>query len=272
MISPTGFLPHLLHHLPPSLAMALLAFFCLSGVSGAELQPSARGEQGVRVLFAGDSLMEKLGPQLQEPLTRHLNWVCLPIGRKSTGLCRPDFYNWPAVLREKLQDFRPHLVVMWVGTNDNQNVYGEKTGGLLTPAWKKAYYRKMLEIITLCQQFHARLILMGPPAVGDARVDEELKHINLLMQRVCHHHRVPYLNVRSILADRQGGYIQHFSNRQGEPVAIRTKDHVHITDAGNNLVIRKLYPLMLNTLNSTTRTQPGATSPSAIRGRKAAAR
>ncbi len=225
--------------------VTVLVFFCLTGHSHAQ-QHSATN---VRVLFAGDSLMESMGPQMQPALTEHLHWSCRPIGKKSTGLCRPDFYNWPVVLEKNLQEFHPHLVVMWVGTNDNQNVRGVKTGGLLTDTWKKAYCLKMQEIIHLCRQYRARLIFIGPPAVGKARVDAELKQINQLMQDYCSQQHIPFLNVRPIFSDKNGSYIQKLRNKNGELVAIRTKDQVHITPAGNNLVMKQLYPLMQKTLN-----------------------
>ncbi len=232
----------------------------------AGLAPAAQQKASARVLFAGDSLMEKLGPQVEPALTVHLNWSCLPIGKRSTGLCRPDFYNWPAVLEKNLRDFRPHLVVMWVGTNDNQNVYGVKTGGLLTEAWKNAYHRKMLEIIRLCQKYQARLIFIGPPVVEDAKVDAELKQITGVMGVVCRHYRIPFLDARPIFSDRQGRYVRQMVNKQGKPVAIRTKDGVHITDAGNNLVMKQLYPLMRRTLGyDSTRRRTSSTS---IRGGK----
>ncbi len=244
--------------------IVLLLFLAAAGSASAAQQLAVRGMSHARVLFAGDSLMEKLGPQVQPTLAKHLQWTCLPIGKKSTGLCRPDFYNWPVVLEKNLKSFRPHLVVMWVGTNDNQNVHGVKTGGLLTPEWQKAYYRKMYEIISLCQKYKAKLIFIGPPTVGDPKVDAELRQINQVMKRMCQHHRIPFLDVRPIFADRKGRYVQRLQNWEGQWVDIRTKDQVHITDAGNNLVMQQLYPLMLQTLNGSSAKR--SSSASSIRG------
>ncbi len=243
-------------------AAALLALCCLAGPASAAPQLAVKGVGKARVLLAGDSLMESLGPQMQPMLTEELRWSCLPIGKKSTGLCRPDFYNWPAVLEKNLQAFRPNLVVMWVGTNDNQNVHGVKTGGLLTQEWNNAYYRKMLEIWGLCRKYKAKLIFIGPPVVGDAKVDAELKQINRLMMAVCRRHGLPFLDARAIFTDRHGRYVQRVIGPDGEAVDIRTKDQVHITGAGNERVIKWLCPLMVKTLT-------GGQSKPAKRGRTA---
>ncbi len=238
----------------------MLVLLCFVSFSCAGQRPAPKEERDVRVLFTGDSLMESMGPQMQPILTQQLGWTCLPIGKKSTGLCRPDFYNWPEVLEKNLRSFRPHLVVMWVGTNDNQNVRGVKTGGLLTDAWKKAYYGKMMEIAGLCRKYRAELIFIGPPTVGDSRVDAELKQINQLMKVVCKHHHIPFLDVRPTFSDKQGRYIQSLTNKKGKVVPIRTKDKVHITEAGNNLVMKQLYPLMQEALNSPAAGRGRATS------------
>ncbi len=245
--------------------MMLLVLCCLAGMDSAAASPAVKGKTNVRVVFAGDSLMESMGPQMEPALTAHLNWSCRPIGKKSTGLCRPDFYNWPVVLEKNLREFHPQLVVMWVGTNDNQNVRGVKTGGLLTKAWKEAYSRKMQEIINLCRKYEARLIFIGPPTVGDGRVDAELKQINGLMKEYCRKQQVPFLDVRPIFSDQQGRYVQHLRNKKGKSVTIRTKDRVHITAAGNNLVMKQLYPLMQKTLSEPASPRPRRSSGSFFR-------
>ncbi len=239
----------LLNKLLSYCCVTLLALFCVAAPSHAQ-QHAVKGKTHVRAVFAGDSLMESMGPQMQPALTEHLQWACRPIGKKSTGLCRPDFYDWPAVLEENLREFRPHLVVFWVGTNDNQNVWGVKTGGLLTDAWKKAYCGKMQQIIDLCRKYRARLIFIGPPTVGKARVNAELEQINQVMRDYCKLQHVPFLDVRPIFSDKKGRYIQSLRNKSGKSVAIRTKDQVHITPAGNNLVMKQLYPLMQQSLSA----------------------
>ncbi len=159
-------LKEIVHTFSRGKGWVLLVLFCFMGFSCAGQRTLPKDGRGARVLFTGDSLMESMGPQMQPILTEQLGWSCLPIGKKSTGLCRSDFYNWPEVLEKNLRSFRPHLVVMWVGTNDNQNVHGVKTGGLLTDEWKKAYYRKMMEIAGLCRKYRAELIFIGPPDCG----------------------------------------------------------------------------------------------------------
>lgn len=199
----------------------------------------------VRVLLAGDSLMASLGPQMRATLRGYGNLTCIPIGKGSTGLARPDFYDWPRVLKEHLVKDKPHVVVMWIGTNDSQDIYGmPNLGGLFSRDWQIAYLGKIREIIQLVRQHRARLIIMGPPVVGGERLNGNLKIINKLMAWTCQKSGVCYVNTRIILADSRGEFRMQGALRNGQMAVLRTPDQIHITADGNRKVMEYLLPCL----------------------------
>ena len=226
------------------------ALACAAGVSTAEergLRPGGRGKlpQEQRALLAGDSLMESLGPQMRAELSGYSNLTFIPIGKKSTGLARTDFYNWPRVLEEHLRSDRPHVVVMWVGTNDPQAIYGMPGAGEVgSRTWMAAYQGKIAEVARLTRSYGARFILMGPPVVSDARTDAQLAAISRLMQRVCQRADVPFIDTRAALADAKGRFCAEGRMADGRLTPIRTADGVHITAAGNRIVMKHLLPVL----------------------------
>ena len=210
---------------------------------GAWLQPGGRMKlpTPTRVLLAGDSLMESLGPQLRTELAGYENLTLIPIGKKSTGLSRPDFYNWPLVLKQHMEKDNPHIVVFWVGTNDPQNIFGMT--GLGEPCsrpWQRAYLSKIYEIMNIVGHYHAYLIFMGPPVVGDKKLDDQLAKINRLMAWACKVRRAGYVDTRKILADGKGRFRFSAPMKDGKDATIRYKDGVHITADGNQLVMDRL--------------------------------
>ena len=203
----------------------------------------------VCVLLAGDSLMESLGPQMRDALSGYKNLTFITAGKKSTGLSRSDYYDWPRVMEEHLRKERPNLVVMWVGTNDPQGIYGKT--GLGEPGskeWQKAYLGKIYEIFALAHRYKARLILMGPPTVADSKLDEQLAMINRLMDWACkawekkYHSGVCYVDTRAILGSASGQYISVGALPNGSVARLRTSDGVHITADGNKRVMHYLLP------------------------------
>lgn len=214
---------------------------------GMHLQCGGKGRAArpIRILLAGDSLMESMGPQMRDAMAGYENITLIPIGKRSTGLSRPDFYNWPRVLEENLRRHRPHVVVMWVGTNDPQNIYGKR--GLGEPCsrpWMRAYAGKILEIVRLCQFYRARIILLSPPVMDEEPLNSQLAEITNLMRSICRHYRLGFINTRPILADSHGRYTHTATMPNGRKATIRWKDRVHITGEGNILVMNKLLPYM----------------------------
>lgn len=197
----------------------------------------------VRVLLAGDSLMEGLGPQMKDALSGYGNLTFIPIGKKSTGLSRRDFYDWPTVLKQHLAAHKPHLVVMWVGTNDAQSIYGRPDAGEpCSREWQLAYLEKIREIFMLVRQHRARLILMGPPVVGKPQLNEQLGVIHRLMEWACGRAGVCYVNTRAILGDASGRFTMQGYVPGGRAAVLRTPDRLHITADGNRRVMAYLLP------------------------------
>ena len=236
------------------LMCALCISFLCASCMGQELRPGsgwlAPGvsrplRTPVRVLLTGDSLMEGLGPQMRNALSGYSNLTLIPIGKKSTGLSRPDFYDWPRVLQEHLIADRPHVVVMWVGTNDPQGIYG--MSGLGEPCskeWQVAYLGKVREIFSLTRRYKARLILMGPPVVGDSKLNEQLDTINKLMAWACKREGVCYIDTRAILCDAHGRFCMQGPLPNGQIGVWRSRDQVHITSDGNKRVMHYLLPYL----------------------------
>lgn len=232
-------------------------------------------QQPTRILLTGDSLMEGLGPQMKRALDGYANLTLIPIGKKSTGLSRPDFYNWPQVLEKNMIAHKPQIVIMWVGTNDPQNIHGMKgLGEPLSIDWQKAYYNKLLEIISIVRQHNARLILMGPPIMDEQPLDKQLQGIIRIMAWTCKKSGAHFFDTRPILADTNGRYLQRARLQNGKVVDIRTRDHVHITADGNIMVMDKLLPCISHYLpgnklqrrSFTAKRRLGSSSSSGIRG------
>ena len=69
------------------------------------------GTNKLRVVVIGDSLATGLGVYLERATKPSLVRVSRQ-GRISTGLARPDYFDWPAALTEIVNKFRPDLIVV----------------------------------------------------------------------------------------------------------------------------------------------------------------
>lgn len=238
------------------LALLMLCTYCASAMS---LKRGGSGEAAfpVRILLTGDSLMAGLGPHMQREMAGYRNISLIPIGKGSTGLSRPDFYNWPQALKENLRKHRPQMVIMWIGTNDvATSIYNvEGTDEPCSPLWIRAYANKIYEIVKICQAHNARIIFMSPPVMDRPKWDTKLARITRLMRTICRHYRLGFINTRPIFSDNNGQYTHTKRLPDGSTGAIRTSDHIHITPDGYKLVMDVLLPYMGKIIPEAKRTR-----------------
>ena len=78
-------------------------------------------DKKLRVVVVGDSLAAGLG-FFADRVFRPALVDVRKQGRISTGLARPDYFNWPAEMRYIVDRYRPDLTVVMVGENDNQSL------------------------------------------------------------------------------------------------------------------------------------------------------
>jgi lysophospholipase L1-like esterase len=115
-----------------------------------------RIERGkTRLLMIGDSLAEGLGPPLQS-LARESN---VEFARLSRGGTRIDQWAGSRVLAEKIETFKPTMILVSLGTND------EYMSGGSVPERQAPYLERLL---TRLQSQNAEVVWIGPPRLPRA--------------------------------------------------------------------------------------------------------
>ena len=105
----------------------------------------------LRVWVAGDSLAQVPGDALLAP--RRGASTCCPVeSRLSTGLARPDLYNWYTRFNQVIAAVKPHVAVLSFGADDAHDFMagvpgGRSVGTFGSPAWI-AEYRRRVEGVT----------------------------------------------------------------------------------------------------------------------------
>lgn len=120
-----------------------------------------------RFLLIGDSMMEDFGPVLQRTLHRRKELKFVQAGKHSTGLVRPDYYDWPLSLTDYLKKHKPDIVVVFMGANDPQPIReNKKFYNTCSKEWKDAYSRRVKEMVDISTSHGARVLWVGCPSWG----------------------------------------------------------------------------------------------------------
>lgn len=196
-----------------------------------------------RILMLGDSLMEDLGPMTHR-LMRHRKGLEFIISAKySTGLCRPDYFNWPEHMSGVVRRYAPDLVIFFIGANDGMPIRQERglvpTGG---EAWREAYAAKMDELVSIARNAGVDVIWVEMPAVGGFY--NKLLHQTQIAQRMyCESNGIATLQTDPFLSGEWGRF-EPYGDYHGSYTRLRTKDQTHLTRQGNLKVLDHLLPVV----------------------------
>jgi hypothetical protein len=197
-----------------------------------------------RLWVAGDSLVVTPGESIiRAAEDTHAVRAVAPVdGHISTGLSRPDVFDWYRHIRRELQRRKPDVVVLGFGGNDDhpymtglpKDVTLDDFGG---PIWTREYRRRVEAVMELVER-HARLLVwIGLPITHDAGQTRRFEVINAVVHDAAvDRENVVFLDTYTMFAGGDGGYAQYLPDDQGALVKVRGDDGVHFERAGGDRV------------------------------------
>ena len=198
------------------------------------------GKNKLRVAVVGDSLASGLGVYLERVLRPGLVRVSRQ-GRISSGLARPDYFDWPVALSEIVDNFQPDLIVIMLGENDNQalrNAAGREETPTGTFDWQRAYGERVEEFMRLATSRGARVVWVGLPTAREAWRWEPVQRQNTVFHRSAEAvDDVTYLDTWHMFVSPDGGYTAYYRS-DGKVELIRESDGLHFNAAGYELLAR----------------------------------
>lgn len=217
-----------------------------AAVTGDETQPSPRRsppgddrrggtrEYPLRMWVGGDSLTSEFGPALVDVAVRTRRVTADVDFRFSTGLVRPDFFNWPAQLRRVAATVDPDVFVVMFGANDGQNLQvDDRVLTFGTPAWQAEYRRR---VTALMQRLSARgrwVWWVGQPGMRSPDFDARMSLLNeVYRSAAADHRRVSYVDSRALFTGPTGAFSPYLDDGGGNRTLMRQQDGIHLTRAG----------------------------------------
>jgi hypothetical protein len=196
----------------------------------------------LRVLIVGDSIGIDLGDALQPDLAQTGVVSAALDGRVSTGLTRPDYFNWPAELTADLKSQDPQVVVIMIGANDAQDFLGPPDVPYTSPEWNTLYAQRVAQFMQIAQSGGATVVWVGMPPMQSPGLNAQMSDVNAVVQQQAAktHPPVTYLSTDRSLGTAQGGYTAFVTNGAGQVVNVRTPDGTHLTPGGGQVAAQQV--------------------------------
>jgi uncharacterized protein len=197
------------------------------------------------VLIAGDSDAGTFGPYL-ESLLSDTGIVRTELDYKvSSGLARPDFFNWPEHFQTIIPQVAPDIVIATFGGNDSQGL-AEVAGNFIAQAptgeddaeWRAEYGRRVGEVMDFLTADGRTLIWVGIPNDNNDDVTTRLRvQDEVVRAEVAKRPQVKFIDTWARFSGREGGWAEYVidpRDKQGKDV--RADDGFHLNIVGAEIL------------------------------------
>jgi uncharacterized protein len=191
-------------------------------------------DDGTQVVYVGgDSQAQALGPAL-ERLVATDTVEAETDYKVSSGLTRPDFFDWPAHLQREVAARRPDVVVVMFGGNDAQpiEVDGEAVP-MEDPRWKVEYARRVGATMDFLSASGRTLVWVGVPNADDDGFTKRLSVLREVMAaEAAERPAVRFVDAWELFSGPNGGYAAYIVDDDGQAKLMRANDGFHFNETG----------------------------------------
>ncbi len=193
-----------------------------------------------RILLVGaSSIQTDLGRALERRIEDDLGVEVLRHGRHSTGMARPDYFDWNARALELNADFRPDLVIAQFGGNDGQGLTDRDTGRAVAPfftdAWDAEYGARLEAFVGLFADAGVPVVILGMPAMRNDYHQSKMARINAVTRAACERAGAHFVDTFAMTADADGNALAR-AEVDGRTRIVHAGDGMHLSLYGSDMV------------------------------------
>jgi uncharacterized protein len=213
-----------------------------------------------RVLIVGDSDAGTFGPYLQQ-LLRETGVVETTLEYKvSSGLARPDFYDWNAELRRLVPANDPDIVVVTFGGNDAQfladstgtSVVGQARPDSDNAEWKAEYAARAGAVMDYLSEGDRSVIWVGIPNHINPEVTFRMQaQDDAVRQAVAERPEIRFVDTWNRFRGRNGNFAEFLVDpRDGQGKPVRASDGFHLNQVGAEILAIDIFQVVADELRS----------------------
>jgi hypothetical protein len=205
----------------------------------------------IKLYIAGDSDAGTFAPYLQSLLNKTKMVTTTLDYKVSSGLARPDFFDWPAHFATELPKVDPAIVVVTFGGNDSQGltngtgtfVASQPTGDAAgDAAWRAEYGKRVGAAMDTLTAGGRTLIWVGIPNDNNPDVTARLQvQDQVVREQVAAHPGVVFVDTWALFSGRNGGWADYVIDpRDGLGKEVRASDGFHLNQTGAEILALKI--------------------------------
>jgi uncharacterized protein len=193
----------------------------------------AKIDNAKKILVIGDFFANALGDGLEEAFRDAPGTRIETRSNGSSGLVRDDYFDWRKQLPKILDEVKPAIVVVDLGTNDRQQMTA--TGGehrFPSDLWFKEYEKRVDALAKAVSMRKIPLIWVGLPPVKSPGMSADLVKFNTIYRQAAEQAGGEFIDIWDGFVDENGAFVLTGSDVNGQQARLRGPDGISMTDAG----------------------------------------
>lgn len=198
-------------------------------------------EEPLQMWLGGDSMTIELAQSAEDLVTSRPEITLATHPQVSSGLTRPDFFDWPAYLQDEVLPTNPDVVVVMFGANDSQGM--EVDGEAVQPddeRWQAEYRRRVGVIMDMLKGDGRLVVWVGQPNMREPGFDERMGVLDDIYASEAETRPwVRFLDSRPVLAPDGAGY-----QATAGDTSLRQGDGIHLDRGGADVLAEAVFALI----------------------------
>ena len=195
----------------------------------------AKTENAEKILVVGDFMADGLASGLNDAYADNGDVVVESRINGSSGLVRQDFYDWTSTLGPILDEEKPAVLAMMIGSNDRQPINdGSSTYMLRSDPWTSEYDKRIAAIAKIAKDHGVPLVWVGMPPFKLSRMSEDMVFLNDLFRKEMTPANGEFVDVWDGFVDANDDFTSTGPGVSGQDVRLRNSDGITMTSDGDD--------------------------------------
>lgn len=222
-----------------------------------------KAEDARVVLVVGDFMASGLAEGLEKIFADNPDIAVVNRSNGSSGFVRDDFYDWPAEIDAILDEEKPTVVVVMIGSNDRQSMLvGGARESPRSDAWTKEYEGRADGFAKSLADRKLPFLWVGQPPFKFTGMTSDMLAFNDIYRDAAEAAGGEFADIWDGFADENGAFVSAGPDVNGQPVRLRSDDGINMTEAGRRkLAFYAEKPLLKILGLSTPEGEPAAGAP-----------
>lgn len=208
-----------------------------------------KSENARRVLIVGDFVADGTGEGLVEAFADVASVIVERRVNGSSGLVRDDYFNWPQEIVPIVEEVKPDILVIQIGSNDRQVMRVEGvTEQVRSDAWTAEYKRRIDAFLDAAAQANIPVVWVSAPAYKFRTMTADMLAFNEMYRTAIEARRGYFVDLWDGFVNEEGQFITSGPDIKGQTVRLRANDGINFTSAGKRkmaLYVERQLKLLL---------------------------